>query len=101
MSSIDALLDLAEKDDHEAIEAVTKMCRALGHGLHVVVSTLAPNEIVLVGEFTRAWSRAYSIICDELRKFPLPALPTLRMATEPGTARLRGGVALAMSEKLL
>jgi len=101
LSSIDALLDLAEKDDPDAIEAVTKMCRALGHGLHVVVSTLAPTEIVFVGEFTRAWPRAYSIIRDELRKFPLPALPILRMATEPGTARLRGGVALAMSEKLL
>ena len=67
----------------------------------MIVTTLAPTEIVLVGEFTRAWSRAYSIICEELHKFPLRALPTLRMATEPGTARLRGGVALAMSEKLL
>jgi predicted NBD/HSP70 family sugar kinase len=101
LASIDALLDLVEKNDSDAIEAITKMCRALGHGLHVVVTTLAPSEIVLVGEFTRAWSLAYSIICEELRKFPLPALPTLRMATEPGTARLRGGVALAMSEKLL
>jgi predicted NBD/HSP70 family sugar kinase len=101
LPSIDALLDLAEKNDADAIEAITRMCRALGHGLHMVVTTLAPSEIVLVGEFTRAWSRAHSIIRDELRKFPFPALPKLRMSTEPGTARLRGGVALAMSEKLL
>jgi predicted NBD/HSP70 family sugar kinase len=101
LPSIEDLLDLAEKNDSDAIEALTMMCTALGRGLHMVVATLAPSEIVLVGEFTRAWSWACSIICDELRKFPIPALPKLRMATEPGNARLRGGVALAMSEKLL
>jgi len=99
--SIDALLDLAEKHDAHAVEALARMFRALGQGLHMIVTTLAPGEIVLVGEFTRIWSRACSIISDELRKFPLPALPKLRMATEPGTARLRGGVALVISEKLL
>lgn len=101
LTSIDALLDLADKKDAHAIEAVTKMFRALGQGLHMIVTTLAPSEIVLVGEFTRAWSRACPIISEELRKFPLRAMPTLRMATEPGTARLRGGVALVISEKLL
>lgn len=101
LPSIDVLLDLAEKNDAHAIEALTRMFRALGQGLHMIVTTLAPSQIVLVGEFTRAWPWACSIISDELRKFPLPALPTLRMATEPGTARLRGGVALVMSEKLL
>jgi predicted NBD/HSP70 family sugar kinase len=101
LTSFDALLDLAEKNDSDAIEAVSKMCRALGQGMHMIVTTLAPSEIVLVGEFTRAWSRSYSIISDELRKFPLAAIPRLRMATEPDTARLRSGVALVMSEKLL
>ncbi|WP_204101438.1 ROK family protein [Occallatibacter savannae] len=101
LPSIDVLLDLAEKKDPHANEALTRMFRALGQGLHMIVTTLAPSQIVLVGEFTRAWARACSIISDELRKFPLPALPMLRMATEPGTARLRGGVALVMSEKLL
>ncbi|HTM17742.1 MAG TPA: ROK family protein [Terracidiphilus sp.] len=101
LASIDGLLDLLEQDNASASEAITRMCRALGRGLHMIVTTLAPSEIVLVGEFTRAWSRVYSIVWDELRKFPLGALPTLRMATEPDTARLRSGVALVMSEKLL
>lgn len=101
LPSIDVLLDLAEKNDGQAIEALAKMFRALGQGLHMIVTTLAPSQIVLVGEFTRAWPQAEPIIRDELRKFPLTALPTLRMAREPGTARLRGGVALVMSEKLL
>jgi len=101
LTSISALLDLTEKGDRHATEAVTMMCRALGRGIHMIVTTLAPGEIVLVGEFTRVWPSAYSIISDELRKFPLTAVPTLRMATEPDTARLRSGVALVMSEKLL
>ena len=99
--SFDVLLDLAENNDTHAIAALTRMFGALGQGLRMIVTTLAPSEIVLVGEFTRAWSRACSIISDELRRYPLPMLPTIRMATEPESARLRGGVALVMSEKLL
>ena len=101
LASFDMLLDLLEGDDSSAVEAITRMCRALGRGMHMIVTTLAPSEIVLVGEFTRAWSRVYPIIWDELRKYPFSALPTLRKATEPDTARLRSGVALVMSEKLL
>ena len=101
LRSIDILLNLFERNDPPAIEAVTRMCKALGNGMRMIVTTLAPSEIVLVGEFTRVWSRVYSIVWDEMRKFPLSALPTVRMATEPDTARLRSGVALVMSEKLL
>lgn len=101
VTSFDALLQLVEKDDANAIEAVKTMCMALGRGIHVIVTTLAPSEIVIVGEFTRLWSLAYPIIEAELRKFPLTAIPKLRMASEPDTARLRSAVALVMSEKLL
>jgi len=101
LTSINALLDLTENRDPHATEAFARMCRALGHGIHMIVTTLAPSEIVLVGEFTQVWSCAYSIICDELRRFPFTVLPRVRMATEPANARLRSGVALVMSEKLL
>jgi predicted NBD/HSP70 family sugar kinase len=101
LTSINALLDLTENRDLHATEAIARMCRALGHGIHMIVTTLAPSEIVLVGEFTRVWTCAYSIICDELRRFPFTVLPRVRMATEPANARLRSGVALVMSEKLL
>ena len=101
LPSIDALLQLSEKNDPSAIEAFDRMCTALGRGMHMIVTTLAPSEIVMVGEFTRLWSLAYPIIDAELRKFPLTAIPRLRMASEPDTARLRSAVALVMSEKLL
>jgi predicted NBD/HSP70 family sugar kinase len=101
LPSIDALFRLIEEDDTNAISAMTKMCTALGRGLHMIAMTLAPSQIVLVGEFTRLWSRAYPIICAEVAKSPVTAIPTLRMATEADTARLRSGVALIMSERLL
>ncbi|MBS1804136.1 MAG: ROK family protein [Acidobacteria bacterium] len=101
LASINVLLDLLERNDPSADEAIVRMCKALGRGMHMIGRTLAPSEIVLVGEFTRAWSRVFPIIRDELSSFPLSALPTLRLATEPDTARLRSGVALVMSEKLL
>lgn len=101
VASIDALLQLAEKSDPSAVEAVTKMCRALGRGMHVIVTTLAPTEIVMVGEFTRLWPLAYPIIDAELRKFPLTAIPGLRMASEPDTARLRSAAALVIAQRAI
>ena len=95
--SIDELMLLAEKNDPGAIDAVTRMCEALGRGMHMIVTTLAPSEIVFVGEITRLWSVAYPIIDAELHRFPLTAIPALRRATEPDTARLRSAVALVMA----
>lgn len=101
VESIDALLQLAEGKDAAANQAIAKMCKELGRGMHMIVTALAPSEIVMVGEFTRLWSKAYPIIDAELRKFPLTAIPRLRVASEPDTARLRSAVALVMSEKPL
>jgi len=39
VASIDALLDLFERNDPPAIEAITRMCRALGRGIHTIVTT--------------------------------------------------------------
>ena len=101
LPSIDALLELTENNEPHAIEAMTKMCKALGRGLHMIAITLAPSEIALVGEFTRLWSWVLPIIEAELSTASLTWIPKLRMATEPDTARLRSAVALVMSEKLL
>lgn len=101
LPSIDALFNLIEEDNPSAILALEKMCKALGRGLHIIAMTLAPSQIVLVGEFTRLWSRAYPIISAEVAKSPVTAIPKLRMASEADIARLRSGVALIMSERLL
>jgi predicted NBD/HSP70 family sugar kinase len=99
--SFDAIVQLASAEDPIAQQVIARMCRELGRGMHMIVSALAPNEIVVVGELTRLWPMAIPIIRSELGRFRLIAIPQLRMASEPDTARLRSAVALVMNERIL
>ena len=98
--SFDDLIKLAEEGDPVAVAAIEKMCRELGRGMHMIVSVLAPSEIVVVGELTRLWPLASSVINAELQRFPLIAVPTIRVPTDPERARLRSAVALVMTEAI-
>ena len=95
------IVQLADQGDAAALTAVSKMASALGRGMHMIVSALAPSEIVVVGELTRLWKVAHPIIEAELRKFPLISIPRLRIAEEPEKARLRSAVALVMDARSL
>jgi len=59
---------------------------------------LAPSEIVIVGEVTRLWPLASSVINAELQRFPLIGVPTIRVPADPEKARLRSAVAIVMTE---
>jgi len=98
--SFDDLIRLAERNDRSAVAAIEKMCRELGRGMHMIVSALAPSEIVVVGELTRLWPLAFAVINAELQRFPLIGVPTIRVPTDPEKARLRSAVALVMTEGL-
>jgi predicted NBD/HSP70 family sugar kinase len=97
----DELLRLAESRDREAREAIETMCKALGRGMHMIASALAPSEIVVVGDITTAWSFAGPIIETEMRRNRLVRVPELRPARGGNQARLRSAVALVMNENLL
>jgi predicted NBD/HSP70 family sugar kinase len=99
--SFDDLISLAERNDPSAVAAIEKMCRELGRGIHMIVSALAPSEIVVVGELTRLWSLASSVIHAEVQRFPLISIPAIRVPTDPEKARLRSAVALVMTESSL
>ena len=99
--SFETLLKLAEARDPAAEEALNKMCKALGRGMHMIALALAPSEIVIVGDITTLWNLAGPVIEAEMRKFPLVRVPKLRPAQEGEKARLRSAVALIMSGKLL
>jgi predicted NBD/HSP70 family sugar kinase len=100
-ASFDELLRLAAAEDPAAREAIEKMCRALGRGMHMIASMLAPNEIVVVGDIAALWPWTGALIEEEMRKMPLVRVPRLRAANEGSTARLRSAVALIMNEHLL
>jgi len=99
--TFEALLQLAEANDSAGKEAIEKMCKALGRGIHMIALALAPSEIVVVGDITTRWHMAGPIIEAEMRQFPLVRIPKLRPAQEGNKARLRSAVALVMSGKLL
>ena len=99
--SFEGLLQLAEAHNPAAEEAVGKMCRALGRGMHMIALALAPSEIVVVGDVTTFWHMTGPVIEAEMHCLPLVRAPKLRPAQEGDKARLRSAVALIMSGKLL
>ena len=88
---------MAEADDRNAIEALDKMAHFLGRGLRMVVSALAPSEIVIVGDITSAWYMFGPKVEAELKQNSLSKVPKLRPAYEGNTARLRSAVAMVMN----
>jgi hypothetical protein len=77
------------------------MCAALGRGMHMIASALAPAEIIVVGDITTLWHIAGPLIESEMRRLPSATVPRLRPAQEGNKARLRSAVALVMHETLL
>ena len=99
--AFETLLELAEAGDSAARESIEKMCAALGRGMHMIASALAPSEIVVVGDIANSWHFAGPLIEGAMRRNPLVRVPRLRPALEAGKARLRSAVALIMNENSL
>jgi len=92
------LLALAAAEDPLAVRALEKMAHELGRGMRMIVAGLAPEEIVIVGEFASQWPRLGPIIEAEVAAAVLVGKPPrVRPASaEPSMARLRGTVALVL-----
>jgi len=93
------LLTLSEAGNPRAVEALGKMALAVGRGMRLIVAGLAPEEIVVVGEFASQWARFGPVIEAEVAAAVLVGNPPrIRPAAEPGLARLRGTVALVLQK---
>jgi predicted NBD/HSP70 family sugar kinase len=93
------ILRLAEGGDARAAETLDRMARYLGIGLAGLVTGLAPQVLVIVGEVTGAWNRVGPIIADIVKKRSLPQIATTIVPTDPGTQpRLRGAVTLVVQQ---
>jgi predicted NBD/HSP70 family sugar kinase len=95
--NFERLLKLALSGDKAAVGALTKMATYLGRGIRMLVSGLDPKEVVVVGQVTTAWHLLEPVIDTELRQSSLPRSPILRRSNHGGIARLRGAVALILS----
>lgn len=97
--SFQDLMSLAEGGDALATKALEKMAHEIGRGIRILVAGLAPEEVVIVGEFTGLWNQLGPIIKAEVASGILvgPA-PRIRQAADPKMARLRGTVALVLQK---
>ena len=91
------VLQLAEQGDLRALEALDLMAHSLGKGIAMLVTGLAPDVIVVVGEVTRAWDRIGTIINDVVKKRSSTHATTKIIASGPALQpRLRGIIALVL-----
>jgi len=95
--SFEHLLRLAQQGDGKAVDALQQMAQYLGRGIAPLVSGLAPDMIVIVGEVTRAWEKVGPIIKDTVRRHSFTRAETQIVPSDPITQpRLRGTIALVL-----
>ena len=91
--------DWRKRGDRRAGETLDEMARYLGIGLAPIVTALAPQVVVIIGEITAAWSRVGPIIEETVRSRSMSLVKTRIVPTDPATQpRLRGAVTLVVQQ---
>ena len=97
--SFEDLLRLVEQNDARACEAIHRMAEFLGAGIAILVTGLAPDVIVLVGEITRVWDRVGPIITGVVKKrLPTHASTRILPTNPEAEPRLRGAITLVLQK---
>ena len=97
--SFDDLLRLTQQGDPKAEEAIRRMADYLGRGIAVLVTGLAPDVIVVIGEITRAWNYAGPIIEEAVKRHSFTRAGTRVLPADPASQpRLRGTIALVLQK---
>jgi predicted NBD/HSP70 family sugar kinase len=93
------LLRLVEQNDSKAIEALEEMARHLAIGLAILITGLAPDVIVLIGEVTQAWKRIGPLVERVIRSRVPSYVKTQILSADPSVQpRLRGTIALVLQK---
>jgi predicted NBD/HSP70 family sugar kinase len=93
------ILRLAEQGDLKASKALQRMATHLGSGMAMLITGLAPEVLVVVGEVTRAWHKVGPIITEVVRQHSFTHAGTKVLASDPYTQpRLRGTFALVLQK---
>jgi predicted NBD/HSP70 family sugar kinase len=91
------ILSMADDGDARAVQTLERMARYLGIGMAPLVTGLAPQVVLVIGEITAAWERVGPIVLDVVKRRTLSSNTTLIVPTDPATQpRLRGAVALVV-----
>ncbi len=93
------LLRLSEQGDAKALEALNRMADYLGRGIALLVTGLAPDVIVVIGEVTRAWHHVGSVITETVQRNSFTGAKTRIAPSDPSSQpRLRGTIALVLQK---
>jgi len=99
LPTFDDVLRLAAQGDGRARDAIDQMAHYLGVGIARLVTGLAPDAVVVVGEVTNLWGRVGPIIDEIVVKRRLVPGSTRIVPADPSThPRLRGTIALVLEK---
>lgn len=97
--TVEDVLRLAEQNDPKALAAVQKVAHYLGAGLALLVTGLAPDVIIVIGEITRLWEQIGPTIETLIKQRSFTHAATRLLPTDPATQpRLRGTIALVLQK---
>lgn len=97
--TFDDVMRLAEQGAPKANEALRRMAHYLGVGIALLITGLAPDVIVIVGEVTRAWDRISPVVDEVIKGRSFTHAPTRIIPTDPASdPRLRGTIALVLQK---
>jgi predicted NBD/HSP70 family sugar kinase len=101
ISTFEQLLHLAEEKNPDAVNALLKMAHYLGVGVAMIITSLAPSVVVLVGEMTHAWPLMGPVIKKVVQEKVQAHLPMRIVPTDDQVhPRLRGAVAAVLHNQL-
>ncbi len=99
MPTFNDILRLAEQRDAKAVDAITRMGHYLGIGIAQLISGLAPEVIVVVGEVTRLWDQINPVITQVVKSRCSTHAKTRIMPKNPSVEpRLLGTIALVLQK---
>src|SRR6266853_2606872 len=81
--TFDDLMRLMEQGDRKAEEAIRQMADYLGRGIAVLVTGLAPDVIVVIGEMTRAWKHIGSVVAASVKRHSYTRAGTRIVPADP------------------
>lgn len=97
--TFDGLLRLAGQGDSKSLEALDRMGHYLGLGIAMLVTGLAPHEILVIGEITKLWNRVGPLIAKIVAERCPTHAKTRIVPTDPVShPRLLGTIALVVQK---
>lgn len=95
--SFSDILRLADRNDFSACKALNRMAYFLGAGIAMLVTGLAPDVLVVVGEVTRAWTKVWPMVAEAVKSRAYSCAATRIVAADPESQlQLRGAIAVVL-----